>query len=168
MGKPLVLIVVAIAAMTAGHGAGAAEKLVVGWVEKVRIFPGDLEIHAKMDSGAKTSSLNAPDLRIFTRDDAEWVSFSVTNRRGVTRHFEKKIVRISKIRGHGGAYQRRPVVVLGVCVGPIYQETQVNLTDRDDFNYQMLIGRRFMTDRLVVDPGRTFTARPTCSREAAK
>lgn len=168
MGSALVLIFVAIAAITAGDGAAAAEKLVVGWVEKVRIFPGDLEVHAKMDSGAKTSSLNAPDLRMSTRDGADWVSFSVTNRRGMTQRFEERVIRISKIRRHGGDYQLRPVIMLGVCVGPIYQETQVNLTDRNDFNYQMLIGRRFMTDQLVVDPGRTFLARPTCSRAGAK
>lgn len=148
--------------------ADANEKSVVGWVERVRIYPGDFEIHAKIDTGAKTSSLNAPNLKIFTRDGGEWVSFDVTNRRGVTQRFEEKIFRVSKIRRHGARIQRRPVVMLGVCVGIVYQMTEVNLIDRKNFNYQMLIGRRFTKDHVIVDPGRTFIAKPRCNRKAVK
>ena len=93
---------------------------------------------------------------------------SIWKRRGVTRKFEAKVLRISRIRRHGGQFQRRPVIMMGLCVGSVYQETQVNLIDRKNFNYQMLIGRRFMADKVVVDPGRTFIAKPQCDREAAK
>jgi len=159
--------------LTAWMGAARAAQIsanlpVVGWVERVRIFPGNFEVHAKIDTGAKTSSLNAPNMKMFKRGEEEWVSFEVTNRRGETQRFEQKIVRISKIRRHGGIIQRRPVVLLGVCVGQVYQVTQVNLIDRRNFNYQMLIGRRFMSERVVVDPGRTFISRPQCDRKASK
>ena len=160
--------VTSLGIVAGGSMADAKEKPVIGWVERVRIFPGNFEIHAKIDTGAKTSSLNAPNLQIFTRDGAEWASFDVTNRRGVTKHFEQKIFRTAKIRRHGGRYQRRPVVMLGVCVGSVYQVTQVNLVDRNNFNYQMLIGRRFTAGRIVVDPGRTFIAKPECKDEAKR
>ena len=152
--------------ISCGVQANASEKLVVGWVERVRIYPGDFEIHAKIDTGAKTSSLNAPDLKVFTRDGEEWVSFEVTNRGGVTQRFEEKIFRVSKIRQHGGRIQQRPVVMLGVCVGIVYKMTEVNLIDRKNFNYQMLIGRRLMKDQVIVDPGRTFIVKPQCDRNA--
>jgi len=148
--------------------AAANEKAVIGWVERVRIFPGNFEIHAKIDTGAKTSSLNAPNLKLFMRDGVEWASFDVTNRAGVTQKFEEKIFRVAKIRRHGNRYQKRPVIMLGVCIGSIYQMTQVNLIDRKNFNYQMLVGRRFMKDRVIVDPGKTFIAKPKCKREARK
>lgn len=148
--------------------AGASERPVVGWVERVWLYPGKFEIHAKVDTGAKTSSLNAPNMKLFSRDGEDWVSFEVTNRRGLTRKFEEKVVRVSRIRRHGGRIQRRPVVMLGICIGTVYQVTQVNLIDRRNFNYQMLIGRRFMARNVVVDPGRTFIARPRCDREASK
>ena len=54
--------------------------------------------------------------------------------------------------------------MMGVCVGNVYRETQVNLVDRKNFNYQMLIGRRFTGNSVVVDPGRTFIAKPHCDR----
>jgi hypothetical protein len=160
--------IAALCVLVIGVFSVAMEKPVVGWVERVRIYPGDFEIHAKIDTGAKTSSLNAPNLKIFSRDGVEWASFEVTNRAGRTQKFEEKIFRVSKIRRHGGRFQRRPVVMLGVCVGSVFQETQVNLIDRKNFNYQMLIGRRFMKGNVVVDPGRTFIARPKCNREAKK
>lgn len=151
------------AALAGSAGAGVAGELpVVGWVERVWINPGRFEIHAKIDTGAKTSSLNAPNMEIFQRDGVDWVRFAVTNRSGVTRHFEEKIVRIARIRRHGGQMQRRPVVMLGVCIGRVYGVTQVNLIDRRNFNYQMLIGRRFTAKQVVVDPGKTFIAKPNC------
>ena len=146
--------------------SAAADKPVVGWVERVRVYPGDFEIYAKIDTGARTSSLNAPNMKIFRRGEEDWVSFKVTNRQGKTRNFEEKIVRVSKIRRHGGNIQQRPVVMLGICVGSVYQKTQVNLIDRKNFNYQMLIGRRFLSKQVVVDPGRTFIAKPNCNRGA--
>ena len=146
--------------------AVAAENPVVGWVERVLIYPGSFEIHAKIDTGAKTSSLNAPNLKIVERDGVEWATFEVTNRAGVTQRFEEKIFRIVKIRRHGNRHQKRPVIMLGVCVGSHYKLTQVNLIDRKNFNYQMLIGRRFMEKHLFVDPGSTFIAKPKCNLEA--
>lgn len=160
--------IAALSVLVVGFVSVAAEKPVVGWVERVKIYPGNFEIHAKIDTGAKTSSLNAPNLKIFVRKGVEWASFEVTNRAGVTQKFEEKIFRVSKIRRHGGRIQRRPVVMLGVCVGTVYQMTQVNLIDRKNFNYQMLIGRRFMKNQVIVDPGLTFIAKPSCKREAAK
>jgi len=159
----------AMAGIAAGPNVGSTAELpVVGWVERVLVYPGKFEIHAKIDSGAKTSSLNAPDMKIFQRDGAEWVQFMVTNRRGVSQNFEEKVVRISKIRRHGGQIQRRPVVMMGICVGRVYRVTQVNLIDRRNFNYQMLIGRRFMAGNVVVDPGKTFITKPDCNRGAEK
>ena len=156
----------AVPQFATGPFSVAAEKPVIGWVERVRIYPGNFEIHAKIDTGAKTSSLNAPNMKIFRRDGEDWVSFAVTNRRGKTRKFEERIVRIAKIRRHGGNIQQRPVVMLGICVGSVFQKTQVNLIDRNNFNYQMLIGRRFLSKQVVVDPGRTFIAKPSCQRGA--
>ena len=164
----VILLVAAIATSVFGFFgiAGAAEKTVISWVERALIQPGNFEIHAKIDTGAKTSSLNAPNLKIVERDGAEWAMFEVTNRAGVTQRFEEKIFRIAKIRRHGNRYQKRPVIMLGVCVGSFYKVTQVNLIDRKNFNYQMLIGRRFMEKHLIVDPGRTFIAKPKCDVEA--
>lgn len=146
-------------------GAAGEDKLVVGWVEKVRIFPGNVVVHAKLDTGADNSSLNVPVLQEFTRDGAKWVRFDFTSREGKTVTFERKVVREAKIKRHERERQERPVVQLGICIGNLYSEAEVNLVDRSGFDYEMLIGRSFMADKLQVDPAKKYTVDPNC-REA--
>jgi hypothetical protein len=164
----------ALAGVLAGGGAAAqtATKAttspkphpVVGWIENALIDPGGLLIRAKLDTGARTSSLNAPDYKIFDRDGQPWVRFTVTNREGESVSFERRIARSARIKRIMGPPQSRPVVVLTVCVGTVRGETEVNLVNREGFNYQMLIGRRFLARRLAVDPSVTLTSHPMCGK----
>ena len=62
--------------------AAAGEKNVVGWIEKVRIYPGNFVVHAKLDSGAEYSSLDAANLTEFDRDGKRWVRFDLSERDG--------------------------------------------------------------------------------------
>ncbi len=141
--------------------------MTVGWIEDVVITPGDLEIRAKLDTGARTSSINARHYELFEKNGERWVRFSVTNRLGVTRAFERRVFRIARIKRIKGKSQERPVIMLGICIGNIFRETQVNLVDRDGFNYQMLIGRRFLAKYVAVDSGRTLTTKPGCTAKAS-
>jgi hypothetical protein len=140
----------------------AAEKQVAGWVEKVILFPGHLEIKAKLDTGARNSSLNANNIEEFERDGATWVRFQVKNWKDRTVNMEARIVRITKIKQHGTQTAVRPVIRLGICLGNVYKEVEVNLEDREKFKYQMLIGRSYLRDSILVDPSVSFKAKPNC------
>lgn len=143
--------------------AKKAKKITAGYIEDVVIMPGNLRLRAKLDSGARTSSLNAPNYRVFPRKGELWVSFSVTSRTGRKVTLERKLVRTARIKRIRNQSQHRPVIMLGVCLGGVYQETQVNLVSREGFNFQMLVGRRFMRTRIIIDPGRTLLLRPVCT-----
>jgi len=140
----------------------AESKLTVGWLEKVKLFPASLIVHAKLDSGADYSSLNATNLNEFEKEGKPWVKFEVQNRFGERASFELPVLRIAMIKKHFGKADRRPVVRLGICVGSRFMEADVNLVDRTNFENQMLIGRSFMAGNLVLDPATTFTAEPVC------
>ena len=142
----------------------AIAKETVGWVEKVRVYPGDIVLKAKIDSGAKTSSLNCGCTNLIKRDGEKWVSFTITNYKGDEIRLERKLERIAKIKRHFGEAQERFVVKLGVCLGNTYKETEVNLIDRSGLNYQMLIGRSFLQDSHVIDPAVTFSRTPDCKQ----
>jgi len=146
--------------------ASQGRRTVVGFTETVRIFPGDLPIRAKIDTGARTSSLHAEDILSFERDGRLWVKFHVTNRDNRTLMFERPVVRQVKIKSLSGPALSRPVVMLGICVGDVFRVTEVNLSNRLGFNFQLLVGRRFMRQALVVDPGRQFTRDPRCDISA--
>lgn len=144
----------------AGNG-----KDVVGWVENVRLFPGDVEVKAKLDTGAKMSSLSCNCLRPFERDGEQWIGFQMETKEGKLASFERKIVGYIRIKRHFGRVQRRPVVKLGICLGNVYKVTRVNLVDRSGFRYNMLIGRDDMQGHFVVDPEETFQSKPRCKGE---
>lgn len=164
-GRNLLVLLFAIVVVAAHASHSAADPTVVGWVERARIQPEGLEVIAKVDTGAKTSSLNAPQMKRFMRGGEEWVTFKVTNRTGKSAEFTKRIVRTVKIRRHRTPSQQRPVVTIGICLGNIYRLTQVNLVDRSRFNYQLLIGRQFLRRDVLVNPGRTFISKPNCRKD---
>jgi hypothetical protein len=142
--------------------AFAEEKRIVGWIENVSIYPGNMKIKAKLDTGARHSSLNAKNLQQFKRNGDTWVRFEILNFKNRLETFEVKVSRIAKIKQFGQEADRRPVIKLGICLGNRYKEVEVNLQDRSGFNYQMLIGRSFLKGSFMVDPGRTFTIKPNC------
>jgi len=154
----LSLMVFAVAAPPAGA------KEVVGWVEKAMIYPGGIQIKSKVDTGAKTSSLNCQCITPIKRNGEDWVSFSVKNFEGNITLIEKPIHRVAKIKSHFGEMQERYVVKMGICLGSVYREEEVTLADRSGFNYQMLIGRNFIKNDFLVDPGNTFLSKPSCKK----
>ncbi len=144
--------------------AGGLAMPVVGWVERVKIYPGEMILKAKLDTGAKTASINARDIETFERKGEDWVRFRIVNRDGNNLVLERPLVRETRIQRHFGKRQRRPVVKLGICVGDLYREVQVNLVNRKGFIYPMLIGRMFMKKQLLVDPSLRYTVAPKCAR----
>jgi hypothetical protein len=134
---------------------------VVGWVEYVRLCPGSALMKAKLDVGALTSSLDVRELQRFQKQGQEWVRFTyLAGARSVT--VERPLVRNAQIKRHGGGAVERPVVLLTIQLGDFRQETEVNLADRQNFIYPLLLGRQFLKEaRVTVDSGRTFTCRST-------
>jgi hypothetical protein len=142
--------------------AHAQEKEVLGWQEKARIYPSDLILHAKLDSGADFSSLDASDVAQFEKGKDHWVRFSLANRYGKQTTLERPIRRFALIKRQDQKTQKRPVILLGICVGTSYMEEEVNLINRSKFSNQMLIGRSFLAGKVLVDPAVTYTTEPDC------
>ena len=134
----------------------------IGWVENVKIFPSELQFKAKVDTGAYNSSINAKNIVEFERGGEAWVRFDVVNKNQISANIELPLVKEVVIKKHFGKKQRRYAVMLGVCLGTTYKETQVSLVDRKGFLYAMLIGRNFLKGSFVIDPADQFTVSPKC------
>jgi hypothetical protein len=141
----------------------AAELSRAGWIEKAVLYPQGVVFHAKLDTGAKTSSLHASDPEFILRDGEEWVRLTVTNRKIETVMIEAPVVRNSKIKRHFGDRQVRKVILLDLCIGNVHKTVEVNLVDRTGLNYQLLVGRNFLKDALLIDSGSTYLLSPDCS-----
>jgi hypothetical protein len=143
----------------------AGEMVVAGFLEKVSIDKAGLIFKAKLDTGARHSSLNADDIRVFKRKGARWVSFKVTDSTGKTLLLEKEAVRVAEVKLRNETFQARPVVLLPICIGPIEKIVEVNLVDRSFFNYQVLVGRSFLAGTVLVDAGAKYLHNPKACRE---
>jgi hypothetical protein len=139
---------------------------IVGWVEKARIFPGNLEVRSRVDTGAKTSSLGVEYVEHFKRGEEDWVRFSATSYKGKTIWLERKLVRNVRVKRDHGTIRERPVILMGVCLGDRYEEVEVSLEDRSHMNYQMLIGRNFLDSHFFVDPGAVYINSPRCKQDS--
>ena len=142
-----------------------------GWVEfaQLHLDGQPLRVKAKLDTGAKISSLDATDIAPFERDGKRWVRFR-PSRAGAEAAplIEQPIARYVRIKRHNGSYDRRPVIRLPLCLGDELRTVEVNLTDRGNFIYPLLLGRKALAGLAVVDPARTFVRAPRCAGTPAK
>lgn len=135
---------------------------VVGWVDNVKIYPGSIALHARMDSGAKNSSLRVTSMRPIERDGEPWLIMELTDRKGRLHTLQAQVVRHVRIKRHDGGLDRRPVIALGVCVGTVYKTVEASIADRADFNYPVLVGRDFLAGSFLIDSARTYVTNPKC------
>ncbi|MDH5408236.1 MAG: RimK/LysX family protein [Gammaproteobacteria bacterium] len=156
----LVLLLVMI---FSGHIVYAADKMVIGWIEQVRLEAVGLTFLAKIDTGADNSSIKAEILEKYQRDGVEWIRFRITNKQAQSVVLEREVVRYANIKAKKGPRIRRPVVLLGLCLGKDYRKIQVNLAERKRFKYHMLIGRSFLKGFYLVDSELKHTASPDCN-----
>ena len=132
---------------------------IIGAVEPVHILPMKSSFPARIDTGAKISSIDVEDYHLFERDGSQWVSFSVKNSHsGELYRFEKPLKDIMVVR-RIKENERRPIVVLTVKFGGKTIKADFTLAKREKFEYQALIGRNILTGRAVVDTALSNTLR---------
>ncbi|QDV16524.1 Ribosomal protein S6 modification protein [Gimesia panareensis] len=116
-------------------------------------------IKARVDSGAKTSSIHAFNVQKFRRQGETWVSFEVhpvqNNRRTVVR-CERPIVDKRVVKSSSGISETRYVILATLKIGDEAWEIELTLANRDSMGYRMLLGREAMSGRMLVDPALSF------------
>ncbi|MDT0157296.1 ATP-dependent zinc protease [Microbacterium sp. ARD32] len=131
-----------------------------GWREWVGLPDLGVDwIKAKIDTGARTSSLHAFDVVEFERDGGDWVRFAVhpwqESRADAVVH-ESPVHDRRAVRSSSGHAEERLVVQLRMrLVGQIV-EGEVTLTNRDEMGFRMLIGRQVLRRGFIVDPAKSF------------
>ncbi|MDY7008054.1 MAG: RimK/LysX family protein [Cyanobacteriota bacterium] len=152
-------------------GVKSFEPQIVGWIEKGKIAGIEEEVKVKLDTGATTTSINA---EILEQPDEEtesggMIKFRFSNEEGVSKIYELPVTRWVKIESRTQDYIRRPVVQMKMCLAGRWVEEEVNLADRSNFNYSVLVGRNMLSkSKLVIDSSATFTKTPSCEIEEAE
>ncbi len=154
-----------------GNGAELQpDKLVLGWLENIRLYPGGMIMRAKLDSGALSNAIHAENIETFEGSDGRrMASFTIlkdhtdpdSERLDLVLPIEREVnikLRYTSVR------DERPMVRLEFCIAGIRQAALFSLTERTDFLYPVLLGREFLRERIIIDPSETFTHRTGCRR----
>jgi len=143
--------------------AGKMHLPIIGAVEWAKIGKAgagktDLMLESRIDTGADTTSIHAEDIQLIEKDGRRYVRFVLIDPATGYRHpQELRLRRRVLIKQTDGSYDRRYVVRMWVTLGETRSRIDVNLTNRTNFEYPMLIGRNFLTDSLIVDVSRHHT-----------
>ena len=125
---------------------------VIGRTTKLS-FPeiGLNNISAKVDTGAYTSSIHCGSIEKINEKqvrciflDAEYKSFS-----GMEYTFD--IIKEVSVKSSNGIKERRIVIQTKVVVNEKEFDIYLTLTDRKDMKFPVLLGRKFLKNRFLVD-----------------
>jgi hypothetical protein len=169
----LLALVSPVTASAQSDTSGAAEvlpdgRIVLGWVENMRLLPQRMLLKAKLDPGARSSAIHAENIEEFEKDGRRMVRFTILrehdNPDSERLVLERPLVREVniKLRNAEGERDERFAVRLEFCLAGERYNTLFSLTNRDNFNYPVLLGRQFLRNKILVDSGESFTERTNC------
>lgn len=130
----------------------------IGWCELVDMPDlGLFDMHAKIDTGARTSSIHATRIRSFERDGEEWVKFHSPRSAG-HRHqdCEARLIERRMITSSNGSKQSRYVIGTTARLGPLTWQAQITLANRATMAFPVLIGRRALKRGFLVNSGKKW------------
>lgn len=117
-------------------------------------------IKAKIDTGAKTSSLHAFRIDAFDRDGSDFIRFwlhPLRNKQDVEIVCEAPVVARRVVKDSGGHTEERYVIRTPVCIGKLKWEIELTLTSREDMMFRMLLGRSAIINRaVIIDPDASY------------
>lgn len=128
------------------------------------------DLHIRVDSGAKTSSLHVDNIEADTREGDTWVSFDIHpdihNVERVVRR-SSKVKEMRSIKSSNAAKEQRYVIETLITLGDRSWPIEVTLTDRSSMSYLMLLGRQAMLNDILVDPSKEYlqTSNPSVNKD---
>ena len=147
------------------------EPSIVGWRELVSL-PDlvDVRIPAKIDTGARTSSLHATEIERFDRDGQRWVRFLLDLGEGRSQPVTCEVPRADKriITSSNGEGQERFIIKTALTLGDQTFRAEFSLADRSDMKFPILIGRTALRRRFLVDSGGSYLQSSAHERKLLK
>ena len=126
-------------------------------------------ILARVDSGARTSSIQASEIKLIKKNNEDWVSFAVyplqkNNRLKVS--CSANLVDNRSIKGSFGISEERLIITTPLTIGEDSFDIELSLANRNTMEFRMLLGREAMSNRFVINPGTRQVQQKYLKKEA--
>lgn len=132
---------------------------IVGWREW-GTFPeiGNEKVKIKVDTGAKTSCLHAFKIKPFQKEKEKWVRVWLHPEQDSDREVicEFPIFDRRNVSDSGGHITKRYVIKTPIIMGGKQFDIELTLTNRDNMKFRMLLGRRALEGRFLVDSAASY------------
>lgn len=149
-----------------GHAMANSEKNIYGYVEKATLVDKDLTLSAKLDTGAKSASLNATNIQKIEVDGKPYLRFVVPSKEGDVVFESEYIgdvnIKTRALEAKAPALVKksitRPMVLMRIKMADKERTIRVNLTNRKRFIYPLLLGREaIVAFDGIIDPDLQYT-----------
>lgn len=137
-----------------------SRKPLLGWREWVQLPELNLGfIEAKIDTGARSSSLDADPIQEFSRNRQPWLRFSVFSMADLSMNgqiVEARLVGFRDVRSSTGHLTHRPVIETSIQIDTFQWPLELTLTNRRSMGFRLLLGRLAIEERFYIDAARSF------------
>lgn len=138
---------------------------IIGWREWAALPDLNVgRIKAKIDTGARTSTIHAWNIGVEEHDGTRWVVFDlhpIQRNNKLVVPCRAPLSDMREIRSSTGHVERRYVIETRLSLGDDEWPIHLSLTNRDEMGFRLLLGRTALRKRVMINPGRSFlTSQP--------
>jgi hypothetical protein len=138
-----------------------SELTTIGWREWVALPGLGLPaIKAKVDTGARTSALHAFLIEPYRQDGIDMLRFlihPIQKNQDLEVECRCPVFDMREVTDSGGHREMRYVIRSDLALGERrWPALELTLTNRDTMAFRMLLGRRAMEHRFIVDPAASY------------
>ena len=135
-------------------------KQTIGRRELISIL--DLELYdldAKIDTGADSNAIHCDEIFIDENNNVHFTLLDEIHESYNGKKIVLPLYKMKQVKSSNGTLQYRPSIKVKVSfMGDTY-ETVVSLTNRKKMKYPMLIGRKFLAGKFIVDVEKDYVSK---------
>jgi hypothetical protein len=137
-----------------------ADLPIIGWREWLALPRlGIPKIKAKVDTGARSSTLHAFDIERGRAEGRDLIVFRTRPRQrgdGPGHSCSAELLDVRSVRSSNGQLEERYFIRTIALLHGTQFPIELTLTSREDMSFRMLLGREAIRRRFLVDSGRSF------------
>ena len=128
---------------------------IIGRIDKVDFPELDLQgIDVKVDTGAYTSSIHSHDIKEVDLNGLKHLEFRLldsSHPQYNNKVFKVENYKVKSVKSSFGAVEQRYIINTKILIFEKEYAIKFSLSERSDMKYPVLLGRRFLNRRFMVD-----------------